>query len=95
MSGDQLKRIRYVAPEYPREALAKELRGEVRVRYTIGTDGRIKDAVVTASNPAGVFDDAALVAVRRWRYKPVEVDGQVVEATSGSALLFQPDVTKR
>ncbi len=95
MSADQLKRTRYVAPDYPREALAKDLRGQVRVRYTIGTDGRIKDAVVTASNPAGVFDEAALVAVRRWRFKPVEVDGQAVEATSGSALIFQPEETKR
>jgi TonB family protein len=92
-TADQLKRTRYVAPEYPREALAKDLRGEVRVRYTIGTDGRIKDAVVTASDPAGVFDEAALVAVRRWRFKPVEVDGQAVEATSGTAMVFQPEET--
>ncbi len=59
VSSDQLKRTRYVAPEYPRQALAKSLRGDVRVRYTVGMDGRVKDAEVTASNPPGVFDEVA------------------------------------
>ena len=91
VAADQLKRTRYAAPEYPREALAKELRGVVRVRYTIGTDGRVKDALVTSSEPAGVFDEVALAAVRRWRFKPYEVGGQPVEATTGTAMVFRPD----
>ena len=91
VAADQLKRTRYAAPEYPREALAKELRGVVRVRYTIGTDGRVKDALVTSSEPAGVFDEVALAAVRRWRFKPYEVGGLPVEATTGTAMVFRPD----
>ena len=91
VSSEQLKRTRYVAPEYPRQALAKSLRGDVRVRYTVGTDGRVKDAEVTASNPPGVFDEVAIAAVRRWRFKPYEVDGQPVEAVAGTVMVFQPD----
>jgi TonB family protein len=90
VTADKLKRTRYVAPEYPREALAKELRGDVRVKYTVGTDGRVKDAAVTASNPAGVFDEVALAAVRRWRFKPYEMDGQPVEAITGTIMVFKP-----
>ena len=90
VTADQLKRTRYVAPEYPRQALAKELSGDVRVKYTVGTDGRVKDAAVTASKPAGVFDEVALAAVRRWRFKPYEVDGQPVEAISGTVMVFRP-----
>jgi protein TonB len=90
VTADKLKRTRYVAPEYPRQALAKELRGDVRVKYTVGTDGRVKDAAVTASNPAGVFDGVALAAVRKWRFKPYEVDGQPVEAIAGTVMVFQP-----
>ena len=90
VTADQLKRTRYVAPEYPRQALAKELSGDVRVRYTVGTDGRVKDAAVTASNPAGMFDEVALAAVRRWRFKPYEVDGQPVEAITGTVMVFKP-----
>ena len=90
VTADKLKRTRYVAPEYPRAALAKELQGDVRVKYTVGTDGRVKDAAVTASNPAGVFDEVALAAVRRWRFKPYEVDGQPVEAITGTVMVFKP-----
>jgi protein TonB len=96
VTADKLKRTRYVAPEYPRQALAKELRGDVRVKYTVGTDGRVKDAAVTASNPAGVFDGVALAAVRKWRFKPYEVDGQPVEAIAGTVMVFEPgDDTNR
>ena len=90
VTADKLKRTRYVAPEYPREALAKELGGDVRVKYTVDTDGRVRDAAVTSSNPAGVFDEVALAAVRRWRFKPYEVDGQPVEAITGTVMKFQP-----
>jgi len=90
VTADKLKRTRYVSPEYPRQALAKELTGDVRVRYTVGIDGRVKDAAVTASNPAGVFDEVALAAVRRWRFKPYEVDGQPVEAITGTVMVFKP-----
>jgi TonB family protein len=91
VAADQLKRTRYVAPEYPRQALARDVRGEVRVRYTVGTDGRVKDAAITSSSPPGVFDEVALAAVRRWRFKPHEIDDQPVEAVSGTVMVFQPD----
>jgi outer membrane biosynthesis protein TonB len=37
-----------------------------------------------------VFDGAALAAVRRWRFKPAEVDGRPVESSSIQSLLFRP-----
>ncbi len=94
VTADQLKRTRYVAPEYPRQALAEELSGKVKVTYTVGVDGRVTDAAISASSPAGVFDEAALAAVRRWRFKPFVVDGAPVEAVSGTVMVFKPDVTQ-
>lgn len=57
-------------PVYPRRALEREKEGVVRVRLTIAPDGTVSEAVVVASEPAGLFDAAALDAVRRWRYQP-------------------------
>ena len=57
--GD-FKRTHFVAPVYPREALQKKLSGEVRVRITVDTDGKVKAASIVSSNPPGVFDRAAL-----------------------------------
>jgi TonB family protein len=91
VTASQLKRTRFVAPDYPPKALAKQIEGQVKLRYTIGKDGRVKDPVVVESNPAGVFEEAAITAVQRWRYKPYEVDGNIVEATLATVLTFRPD----
>jgi protein TonB len=57
-------------PVYPRRALEAEREGFVRLRITIQADGSVSDAVVTEARPSGWFENAALDAVRRWRYQP-------------------------
>ena len=86
----ELKRTRYVAPVYPRAALEDNVSGEVRVRITVDAEGKVADTEILESTPAGVFDGAALAAVRRWRFKPAEVDGRPVESSSIQSLLFRP-----
>jgi TonB family protein len=58
------------APQYPRRALEAEKEGFVRLRITIGPDGSVIDAQVVDARPAGWFENAALSAVKRWRYQP-------------------------
>lgn len=87
----ELKRTRFVPPVYPRQALEEQIEGTVRVRITVDTDGRVKSAEVIESTPAGVFDAATLAAVKRWRFKPAEVNGQAVEASTLQSLVFKPD----
>ncbi len=86
----ELKRTRYVAPEYPRDALQAGLSGEVRVRITVQADGRVKDAVVERATPAQVFDAAALAAARKWRFKPIGDDDSGVEAGAVTTIVFKP-----
>lgn len=57
-------------PVYPRRALEAERQGVVRLRITIQPDGTVSDAVVTDARPAGWFENAAIDAVKRWRYQP-------------------------
>lgn len=87
----ELKRTRFVPPVYPRQALEDEIEGTVRVRITVDTDGRVKSAEVVESTPAGVFDAATLAAVKRWRFKPAEVNGHAVEASTLQSLVFRPE----
>ena len=44
--------------------------------YSVGT---VRDAVVVASEPGTIFDDAALKAIARWRYNPRVESGEAVE----------------
>jgi TonB family protein len=87
----ELKRTRFVPPVYPRQALEDEIEGTVRVRITVDTDGRVKSAEVIESTPAGVFEAATLAAVKRWRFKPAEVNGRAVEASTLQSLVFRPE----
>ena len=57
-------------PRYPRRALEREKEGIVRVRLTIAPDGSVSEATVIAADPPGWFENAALDAVKQWRYQP-------------------------
>ena len=78
-------------PEYPKDALKRGIGGEVRVRITLGADGKVKSAEILNSSPANVFDRVALDAVRRWRFKPLAVGNPEYEATVVTNILFRPD----
>lgn len=68
-----------VPPQYPRKALFDHVEGWVVVEFTIGTEGEVKDARVVDAQPQGVFDQSALAAVRRFRFKARTIAGEPVE----------------
>jgi periplasmic protein TonB len=55
-------------PRYPRRALDLGKEGSVRVEIDIAADGSVLDARVLDSSGYPPFDEAALEAVRRWRF---------------------------
>ena len=66
---------RFVEAEYPPEARASRLEGRVLLEVDISVSGEVTRAVVVG--PAGHgFDEAALAAVRQFRFTPAEVDGK-------------------
>lgn len=60
-------------PVYPAIAQAARVQGVVIIQATIGVDGRVIDASVLRSVP--LLDEAALAAVRQWRYTPTQLNG--------------------
>lgn len=58
-------------PTYPENA--RGARGHVDLEVTVNATGQVESARVVAAQPAGVFDQAALAAINRWRY-PAEND---------------------
>lgn len=81
-----------IAPDYPPRALASQTEGWVQVQFTISAAGTVKDATVVAAEPRGVFDDAALKAIARWRYNPKVEGGVAVERVGLQTIIrFQLD----
>jgi TonB family protein len=63
------------APDYPQNAAAAGVEGVALVTFTVGENGRVRDVEVVFSAPHPVFGEAAVRAVRTWRYEPKLVDG--------------------
>ncbi|MDE0421555.1 MAG: M56 family metallopeptidase [Gammaproteobacteria bacterium] len=70
-----------VAPIYPAPALANNVEGHVLLEFAVTTTGAVRNPVVLEAEPPGVFDQAALDAVAKFRYKPTVMDGEAVEVT--------------
>ena len=43
--------------------------------YGVSVDGRVVRAEVVRASPEGVFEEAALAAVRRWQFSAPVIDG--------------------
>jgi protein TonB len=71
-----------VDPEYPPRARARGIEGYVDIEFTISGVGTVQNARVIGSNPAIVFDRAALQAVRKWKYNP-KIEGGVPVSQPG------------
>lgn len=62
-------------PRYPPELLAARVTGIVKLRVRVGRDGRVSRASVYRSSGRQALDQAALDAVRRWRFEPARQAG--------------------
>jgi len=80
------KVVSRVTPVYPTEARMQHISGTVRMHAIIAKDGSIKNLEVISGHPTLV--DAALEAVRQWRYQPTMIEGQPVEIDTTIDVIF-------
>ncbi|MGN7726188.1 TonB family protein [Luteimonas sp. 22616] len=65
-------------PKYPADAAANRITGKVVLIVDVAADGSVTDARVEKSEPAGVFDQVSLDAVKSWKFKPAVENGKPV-----------------
>lgn len=68
-----------VQATYPRRALQRGIEGFVVVEFTVTKQGTVRDPRVVQAEPQGIFEQAALDAVVKFKYKPRVIDGEPVE----------------
>jgi protein TonB len=81
--------IKKVQPIYPPQALAKRIQGLVQLQATISQDGTITNLKVI-SGP-DVLGQAAMEAVRQWKYQPYYVNGRPVEIQTQITVKFSAE----
>lgn len=67
--------VKTTSPRYPRHARNTLVRGSVLLEFSVSPDGEPVDPKVLRAVPHGVFEEAAMRAIKRWRYRPETVDG--------------------
>lgn len=83
MQGQLVHRIQ---PQYPQIARDLHLSGTVHLQATIGMDGTIGSLEVLDGNP--ILVQAAIEAVREWRYRPTLLNGVPVEVETSITVRF-------
>ncbi len=76
-------------PQYPHKAARRRIEGWVRVSFRVTETGTVEDVVTLDSDPPGVFEQAAVKAVYRWRFKPRLVNGQATAGTAEQVVEFK------
>ena len=82
--------VRTPAPDYPRAALRANQSGEVLLRIEVRADGRPGEITVLSSSRHRALDQAAIRAVRRWRFEPAMRDGVAVPGAVQQSIRFDP-----
>ncbi len=78
--------IHDVAPVYPPEAGRARIEGTVVLLAVIGRDGTVRDVQVKSGSP--LLAQAAMDAVKQWRYRPYFLNGEPVEVDSQITITF-------
>jgi protein TonB len=76
-----------IRPNYPDELWKTGVEGQAVVQATISVTGEVEKAeIVSADNPA--FGEAALAAVKQWKFKPASKDDEPVAAEVRLPVVF-------
>jgi protein TonB len=78
--------IHDVPPQYPPEAGRERIEGTVVLMAVIGKDGTVQD--VRVQSGLSVLAQAAIDAVKQWRYRPYLLNGEPVEVDSQITINF-------
>ncbi len=79
--------VRRIEPVYPRTAVLMNLQGEVEMHAIIAKDGTVQSLSVISGHP--LLAQAALDAVRQWRYRPYVLNGKPVEVETFITVNFR------
>jgi TonB family protein len=91
VSGEHL--LKKVEPEYPPEAKATRLEGDVIFRIVIGKDGEVKEIHLRRGKP--VLIEAAAKALSKWQYETFMLNGEAVEVESLVTVQFRLPSTRQ
>lgn len=81
-------KVRDVKPEYTEHARAARIQGVVILRTLIDDEGNVVNIEILKELPMGL-SEAAVDAVKQWKFEPATLDGQPVPANHNVTVNFK------
>jgi TonB family protein len=81
-------KVHDVPPVYPEQARSAGIAGVVIIEATVDATGTVTAAKLLRGQP--LLDEAALAAVRQWRYEPTVLNGVAVPVVMTVSVAFPP-----
>ncbi|MGK7862455.1 energy transducer TonB [Falsiroseomonas sp. E2-1-a4] len=82
-------------PSYPQASRIRNEQGRVTLQVEINPLGHVADVRVMVSSGFPALDQAAIEAVRRWRFEAAQRDGLPVLSTTAIGITFQLEGDRR
>ncbi len=76
-------------PDYPGSMIRAEKEGQVVIRVRIGTDGRVKEAIIVSATTDDFAAATQKQALSKWRFKPGTRDGVAEESWRTMTVTFE------
>ena len=86
-NDQESKLIKRVEPVYPESAINARVQGKIILRIVVDKDGNVTDVRVIAGHP--LLDDAAINAVRQWKYSQTLLNGKPVPVVATVTVYFK------
>jgi protein TonB len=83
--------LRNPPPRYPAEARRNGVEGTVMLRVWVAADGAATRVEIDRSSGHRALDDAALGAVKKWRFVPARRGDEAIEGLVTVPLVFRLD----
>ena len=88
-SSDQVAMItKRSPPKYPSNLRERGIEGYVDLAFDITPQGTTTNIRIIASWPKRAFENSAIQALKRWRYKPRRVDGKAVSVDGATTRII-------
>lgn len=76
-------------PPYPTSEERAQREGVVRLRVTIGADGRVKAVERLSATSDAFWEATERHALARWRFRPATLDGRPIESSKTMSVTFR------
>jgi periplasmic protein TonB len=84
-----IRPIEQPAPPYPGSARRQGIEGDVILQLSVDEAGKLISVSVARGSGHRALDEAAIAAVKQWRFEPAVVDGRPVAAVAELPVRFR------